>query len=129
MIRVAADCILHELWIFAAVFFAGFTLFTPIVSAVALLYRGLLFGFAMTMLQFSTKIGLLLDSVVYLAASFAISMLLALLSAEAVRFYYPERRPIIKSRKTGRYAMIFLRICTLVTADILFMLFLIYVYL
>ena len=128
VIRVAADCILHEIWIFAAVFFAGFTLFTPVISAACLLYRGLLFGFAMTMLQFSTRIGLLLDSIAYLCASFAISVLLAILAAEAMQFYYPERRPILKSRRTGRYMLIFMRICAIVCADIIFMLFLIYVY-
>ncbi|MBQ8249432.1 MAG: hypothetical protein IJY93_06080 [Clostridia bacterium] len=128
VIRVAADCILHEVWLFAVVFFAGFTIFTTVVSAVSLLYRGLLFGFAMTMLQFSTRIGLLLDSIVYLCAAFAMSMLLALLSVEALQFYYPERRPILKSRRTLSYAAVFLRICTLVCVNVLFMLFLIYVY-
>ncbi len=128
VIRVAADCILHELWIFAAVFFGGFTLFTTVISGVALLYRGLLFGFAMTMLQFSSRTGLLLDSIVYLFASFAISMLLALLSCEAMQFYYPEGRPIIKSKRTAKYAASFARICALVCADVVFMLFLIYVY-
>ncbi len=128
VIRVAADCVLHEIWIFAAVFFAGFTLFAPIISAAALLYRGLLFGFAVTMLQFSTRIGLLLDSIVYLCAAFAVSILLALLSTEAIFFYFPERHPVIKSRRTLNYVLIFLRICALVAANILFMLFLIYVY-
>ena len=128
VIRVAADCVLHEIWIFAAVFFAGFTLFSPIISAVSLLYRGLIFGFAVTMLQFSTRIGLLLDSIVYLCATFAISILLALLSTESLFFYYPERRPILKSRRTLNYVLVFLRICALVSANVLFMLFLIYIY-
>ncbi len=128
VIRVAADCVIHEIWIFAAVFFAGFTLFTPIISALALLYRGLLFGFAMTMLQFSTRIGLLLDSIIYLCAAFAISLLLALLSTESVFFYYPERRPMVKSRRTLNYVLVFLRICALVSVNVLFMLFLIYIY-
>ncbi len=128
VVRVAADCILHEIWIFAAVFFAGFTIFTTVVSAVALLYRGLLFGFAMTMLQFSTRIGLLLDSIVYLCAAYAMSMLHALLSVEALQFYYPERHPVLKSRRTLSYTAVFLRISTLVCVNVLLMLFLIYVY-
>ena len=128
ILRVAADCIFHELWLFLAVFFAGFTLFTPIVSAAALLYRGILFGFAMTMLQFSSRTGLLLDSIIYLAAAFALSMLLALLASDAALFYYPDRRPILRSIRTKRYILTFLRICAVVCADVLFMLFLIYVY-
>lgn len=127
--RVAADCIINELWLFIAVFLSGFTIFSPVVSSLALLYRGTLLGFAITMLQFSSRTGLLLDSIVYLAASFALSMLLALLSSGAVLFYYPERRPILKSEKTKRYTLTFLRICAVASADVLFMLFLIYVYL
>lgn len=126
--RVAADCILHELWLFLAVFFAGFTLFTPIVGAAALLYRGVLFGFATTMLQFSSRTGLLLDAIVYLAAAFALSMLLALLASDAMMFYYPERRPAMRSPRTKRYVLTFFRICAIVCANVLFMLFLIYVY-
>lgn len=128
IVRVAADCCLHELWMFIAVFFAGFTLFTPLVSGALLLYRGILFGFAITMLQFSNRTGLLLDSIVYLFAAFAISMLLALLSAEAAGFYYPERRVVLRSPRTSRYILTFLRIVAIVSADVLIMLFLIYVY-
>ena len=126
--RVALGCIFHELWIFAAVFASGFTLFSPVAVSAALLYRGVLFGFAVTLLQFSSKTGLLLDAIVYLAASFAISMLLSLLSADAVLFYYPERYVRLKSVRTKRYLMTFFRICALVCANVLIMLFLIYVY-
>lgn len=126
--RVALDCIFHELWLFIAVFVSGFTLFAPIVAAVSLLYRGVLFGFAMTMLQFSSKAGLLLDAIVYLAAAFALSMLLALTSADAVLFYYPTQSVRIRSPRTRRYALTFLRICALVCFDVLLMLFLIHVY-
>ncbi len=128
IVRVAADCCLHELWMFIAVFFAGFTLFTTLVSGAMLLYRGVLFGFAVTMLQFSTRTGLLLDSMVYLFATLAISMLLALLSTEAAGFYYPERRVELRSPRTRRYLMVFLRIFALVCIDVILMLFLIYVY-
>lgn len=128
IIRVAADCCIHELWMFAAVFLAGFTLFTHAVSAAMLLYKGILFGFSMTMLQFSSRTGLLLDSMVYLAAAFAVSMLLSVLAAEASGFYTYDRAPRLKSQRSFRYFTVFLRICILVCADILTMLFLIYVY-
>lgn len=128
IVRVAADCCLHELWMFIAVFFAGFTLFTPLVSGAMLLYRGVLFGFSLTMLQFSTRTGLLLDSMVYLFAAFAISMLLALLSAEAAGFFYQSTQIQLRSPCTRRYVLVFLRILALVCADVLLMLFLIYVY-
>lgn len=126
--RVAADCIIHELWLFIAVFLSGFTLFSGIVGTLAMLYRGVLFGFAVTMLQFSSRTGLLLDSIIYLAASFALCMLLAILSSEAVMFFYSQRTVTIKSESTKHYVLTFLRICAIVSADVLFMLFLIYVY-
>ena len=126
--RVALDCIFHELWLFIIVFVSGFTLFVPIVASVSLLYRGVLFGFAMTMLQFSSKAGLLLDAIVYLAAAFALSMLLSLLSADAVLFYYPARSVRLKNPRTKRYVLTFLRICALVCLDVILMLFLIHVY-
>lgn len=128
VVRVALDCILHELWLFVAVFLSGFTLFVPIVASTALLYRGVLFGFAVTMLQFSSKSGLLLDAIVYLAAAFALSMLLSLLASDALLFYYPEGQVRLKSERTKRYALTFLRICALVSANVLVMLFLIHVY-
>ncbi len=128
VIRVTADCCVHELWMFAAVFLAGFTLFTHAVSAALLLYRGLLFGFSITMLQFSSKTGLLLDSIVYLFAAFALSVLLAILCTEASQFYTYDRAPKLKSPRSKRYLNVFLRICTLVCTDIILMLFLIYVY-
>ncbi len=126
---VALDCCTHELWLFIAVFFAGFTLFVPIVSAAVLLYRGVLFGFAVTMLQFSLRTGILLDSLVYLGASLAISLLLIITCAEAIGFYYGADTPKLFSPRTKNYAFVFLRICSLICADVLLMLFLIYVYL
>lgn len=128
LIRVAADCCIHELWMFIAVFLAGFTLFTPAVSAAMLLYRGLTFGFSLTMLQFSSRTGLLLDSIVYLAAAFALSMLLSVLAAEAWGFYNCNRAPKLRSTSSLGYFSVFLRISALVCADVLLMLFLIYVY-
>lgn len=128
VVRVSLDCIFHELWLFIAVFVSGFTLFSPIAAIAALLYRGVLFGFAITLLQFSSKTGLLLDAIIYLAAAFALSMLLSLLCADAVLFYYPERSVRLKSIKTKRYTITFLRICALVCVDVLLMLFMIHVY-
>lgn len=127
--RVAADCILHELWIFLAVFLSGFTVFSAVVSAGAMLYRGILFGFAVTMLQFSSKAGLLLDCLVYLAASFALCSLLAILASESVLFFYPQRKIQLRAVRTKNYIFTFLRVCAILSADILVMLFLIYVYL
>lgn len=129
IVRVVLDCCLHELWMFIAVFLAGFTLFTHAVSAALLLYRGMLLGFSMTMLQFSTRTGILLDSMVYLCASFAITMLLAVLCAHAACFYGANKTPRLKSPETLRYISVFLRVTALVCADIIAMLFLIYVYL
>ncbi|MBR5539363.1 MAG: hypothetical protein IKU61_05635 [Clostridia bacterium] len=126
--RVAADCITHELWLFVAVFLSGFTLFSAAVGAIAMLYRGVLFGFAVTMLQFSSRTGLWLDSIAYLAASFALCMLLAILSSEAVMFFYSQRTVTLKSGEAKHYVLKFLRICAIASADVLFMLFLIYVY-
>ncbi len=126
--RVSADCCLHELWMFIAVFLAGFSPFTMPVSGALLLYRGVLFGFSVTMLQFSNRTGLLLDSIVYLCAAAAISMLLSLLSAEAACFYHNSPRIYMRSTATKAYTLTFLRICAIATADILIMLFLIYVY-
>lgn len=126
---VALDSCMHELGLFIGVFLAGFTLFVPIVAALSLLYKGLLFGFAVTMLQFSLKTGILLDSIVYLGASLAISLLLIITATEAMGFYYEGSEPRIKSPRTKNYLLLFLRICALVCADVLLMLFLIYVYL
>lgn len=128
VLRVVADCFLHEAWLFIAVFIGGFTLFTTVVSGAALLYRGLLFGFAVTMLQFSTKAGLLLDSICYIAAFFSISMLLIIMAAFAFGHFYPARSPSLKSPVTKAYAAAFLKICALVFANVCFMLFLIYIY-
>lgn len=126
--RVIAGCCFHELWMFISVFLAGFTVFSGAVSGALLLYRGLLFGFAVTMLQFSTRTGLLLDSIAYLAASFAICMLLSVMAAEASCYHAKNRIPRLKSHDTVRYILLFLRVCALVTANILAMLFLIYIY-
>ncbi len=126
---VSLECCMHELWVFIAVFLTGFTLFIPIVSSVIMLYRGMLFGFAVTMLQFSLRTGILLDSIVYLAANLAISLLCMILSAEAMGFYYNGGQPKLRSQRTRDYLAVFLRICALVCANVLSMLFLIYVYL
>ncbi len=126
---VALECCMHELWIFIAVFLAGFTLFIPAVSSLILLYRGMLFGFAVTMLQFSMRTGILLDSIVYLAANFAISVLFTILATESMGFYYNGGQPRIRSPRTKDFLMVFLRICALVCVNVLLMLFLIYVYL
>ena len=123
VLRVIADCCLHELWMFAAVFAAGFTLYASAVSALTLLWRGILFGFAVTMLQFSTRTGLLLDAVVYLGASLAVTFLLVLLTAYAAAYFYG------RTMSAGSLTLIFLRIVALVCANVIFMLFLIYIYL
>lgn len=125
---VVLEACMHELWVFALVFFAGFTLFVPVVSGVFLLYRGLLFGFAVTMLQFSVKTGILLDSLVYLCANLAISALLIVTCTEAVGYYIGGTPTGLRSSRTKNYFLVFLRICALVCADVLLMLFLIYVY-
>lgn len=129
VLRVVADCFLHELWLFIAVFIGGFTLFTTVISSAALLYRGVLFGFAVTMLQFSSKAGLLLDSICYITAIAAISMLLVILSSVSFGYFYPKRSPVLRSSDTKAYIFTFLKICALVFANVCFMLFLIYVYL
>lgn len=128
VIRVAADCCFHELWMFIAVFLGGFTLFSPVIGGALLLYRGILFGFALTMLQFSSRTGLLLDSMIYLFAMFALSMLLTVLAARAVCHYFGNRCPRLSSPATKNYIHTFFRMTALVCADVVIMLFLIYVY-
>lgn len=125
---VVADCLMHELSLFICVFLGGFTLFTGFISGAALLYRGLLFGFALTMLQFSSKTGLLLDSICYLASSGAISLLLIIQAAMSFAYFYPDRSPRLLCSETKRYTLSFLRVCGLVFANVCAMLFLIYVY-
>ncbi len=120
--RVVADCCLHELWAFLLVFIAGFTVYNPIVGGAVLLYRGILFGFALTMLQFSTRTGLLFDSMAYLIASLAISLLLMSLCAHAVMYYYT------RWCRARTFFLIFLRVVALVCVNVVFMLFMIYVY-
>lgn len=126
--RVVVGCYLHEIWLFCAVFAGGFTLFTTVISVAALLYRGILFGFAITMLQFSSKAGLFLDSLTYIVCFFAISMLLCILAASAFGYFYPSRRPELKSPATRGYVSVFLKIIALVFANVCFMLFMIYIY-
>lgn len=125
---VTLDCIAHELWLFIIVFVSGFTPFSPPVGAVIMLYRGLLFGFSVTLLQFSTKAGLLLTSGIYLLCAFAISGLLALMCAEAVRFYDNTPKLHLRSIAKTSYTLTFLRICALTACCVICMLFLIYVY-
>ena len=122
VLRVAADCCLHELWAFLAVFAAGFTLYSLPVSGAALLWRGMLFGFSLTMLQFSTRTGLVLYAGAYLLASGAVSFLLILLCAWAAAFRHGREL-------SGRmFAAIFLRIAALVCADVVGMLAVVYVW-
>ncbi len=122
ILRVVADLCLHELWTFVLVFAASFTLYTGMASGLVLLWRGLLFGFALTMLQFCTRTGLLLDSLVYLSVSAAITFLLILLTLYASEHFYARRL------SPKAMTLIFLRISVLVCVNIIFMLFLIYVY-
>ncbi len=126
---VVSDCVLHELVLFAIVFAGGFTVFTTAVSSGIILYRGVLFGFALTMLQFSTKTGLLLSSICYIGEFAVISFLLMLLSGYAFTFYYPKRSPKLRDVNTKNYFLCFLRICGLVFVNVSVMIFLIYVYL
>lgn len=128
VLYVVIGCFIHEAAAITVVFLGGFTLFTGIVSGSALLWRGILFGFALSMLQFSSKSGLLLDSICFLGAKFAISMLLAIMAAEAFCHFYPKRRPELGSTATKSYILVFLRISGLVFANVCGMLFLIYVY-
>ena len=123
ILRVVADCCLHELQVFIAVFAASFTLYTGAVSGLCLLWRGMLFGFSLTMLQFCSRTGILMDAMVYLCASLAITFLLVLLTAYAAANYYGR---IISPRAM---TLTFLRIAALVCANVVFMLFLIYIYL
>lgn len=129
VLRVVLDCYLHELWTLIIVFVGGFTLFTTVISGAALLYRGILFGFAVTMLQFSSKAGLLLDSICYLGASFAISTLLMIMASLAFGYFYPERSPVLRNGETRAYVKAFLKLCALTFVNVCFMLFLIYIYL
>ena len=128
VLRVVLDCFLNEAVAALAIFFGGFTLFTGGISAVLLLWRGILFGFSLTMLEFSSKSGLVLDSICFLGAKFAVSMLIAVMAAEAFIHFYPERSPKLRSAKTKNYILVFLRVIGLIFADVCLMLFLIYVY-
>ena len=129
VLAVFADCLSHELIPFFLVFVGGFTLFTPAVSAAVLLVRGSLFGFALTMLEFASLSGILFDTVAYLIASGALSVLLILQAASAYEFYYPKRSPRLKSKETLSYLMIFLRLTALAAVNLGLMLFLVYIYL
>lgn len=125
---VVIDCFLHEVIGIIMIFLGGFTLFTGFVSSIALLKRGILFGFSLTMLQFSSKAGLLLDSLCFLGAKFAISMLYIIMSAYAFGFFYPGRRPKFLSGATREYLFVLLRLIALTFANVCTMLFLIYIY-
>ncbi len=128
VLYVVADCFFHELIPYLAVWLAGYTLFTGAVSGAALVRDGLLFGYALTMLQFSSKTGLFLDAAAYLVSSLALASLLILLSAAAFGFYYPERRAALFGRESLRYTGVFLRIAALVLVNVTGTLFLIYLY-
>ncbi len=128
ILRVIFDVCFHELTLFFIVFIAGYSPFSLIIGIGALLYRGLLFGFSITMLQLSAKSGLLLCSIIYLSANFAISILLAVLTADAFELAYIDEAPRLKSKKSLNYFLKFLRICALTVIYLLIMLFLIYIY-
>lgn len=128
MANVIAGCFFHEIWLFVAVFLGGYTLFTSVIGGIAMLYRGALFGFAFTMLQYSSKSGLLLDSLVYLGESLSVTLLLASLAAAAAEFYYKDRRPVLFSSSSAGFFTYFLKICGLVFCCLCFMLFLFYIY-
>jgi len=128
VVLVVLDSIAHELWMFALVFVFGFTPFCAIVGTAMLLYKGLLFGFSLTMLQFSTKLGLFMVSGVYLICEFAISALLGMLAAEAILFYVASPKiKLSELHKTG-YTSTFFGICALCALTVAAMLFLIHVY-
>lgn len=125
---VVFDCFFHEAVGAVTIFLGGFTLFTAPLSIGVLVWRGILFGFSLTMLQFSSKSGLLMDSLCFLGSKFAISTLIIILSAYAFCHYYPKRSPKLNSPESKNYILIFFRICGLIFANVCFMLFLIYVY-
>lgn len=123
VLRTAADCCLHELWAFFAVFAAGYTLYSLPVSGAALFWRGMLFGFSLTMLQFSTRTGLVLYAGAYLFASGAVSFLLIQLCAWAAAFRHGREL-------SGRmFAAVFFRIAALVCVNVVGMLAVVYVWL
>ena len=128
VISVTFDLMAHEIWYFAVVYAVGFTPFCPLVGGVLLLYRGLLFGFSLTLLQFSCRTGLLTVSAVYLMASFMLSVLLALMTLEAIQFYSHSPKLRLRDiRKTG-YTAVFFKLTALAGCTVVTMLFIIYVY-
>jgi len=128
VIAVSLDLMVHELWMFAAVFAAGFTPFTAPIGGIFVLYRGLLFGFSLTLLQFSSKTGLLLSSGIYLLAALSVGALLMLMSAEAVRFYYTSPKMRLRDLRCTGYTLTFMRITAMAVMTLTLMLFLLYVY-
>ena len=80
------------------------------------------------MLEFTSKTGLLADAICYLGGYFAVSTLMAIGAARAFAFYFPRRKPEIRSRETRDYLLVFLKLCALTAADVCLMLFLIYIY-
>ncbi len=128
ILLVVADCFLHEARLFWPVFFGGFTLFTLPISGAMLLYRGLLFGFSVTMLQFSAKSGLLLDAIGYLGGSAVISCLLISLSVLAYE-HYRTGRPRLSAPHTRLYLLAGLKTAFLLLSDVCLTLFFLYVYL
>ena len=128
VLLVVTKCVFREILPLGVIFFGGFTVFTGFISGGMLLYRGLLFGFAFSMLEFTSKTGLLADAIFYLGGYFAVSTLMAIGAARAFAFYFPRRKPEIRSRETRDYLLVFLKLCALTAADVCLMLFLIYIY-
>lgn len=128
VLSVLISCMTHEIVPLLLIFLGGFTIFTGFISGAVLLWRGVVFGFAFSMLEFSSKSGLLTDSIYYLACRFALLSLTAILCAHAFGFYFPKRKPRLFSSDTLRYIMVFLKITALAAADVCLTIFMIYLF-
>ena len=128
VLSVVVSCMAHEIVPLVLIFLGGFTIFTGFISGVVMLWRGVVFGFAFSMLEFSSKSGLLTDSICYLACRFALLSLTAILCARAFGFYFPERKPRLFCHETLRYFLIFLKIVALAAADVCLTIFMIYLF-
>ena len=56
VLLVVTKCVFREILPLGVIFLGGFTVFTGFISGGMLLYRGLLFGFAFTMLEVTSKL-------------------------------------------------------------------------
>jgi len=129
VLSVICECYVYTLIPFICVYLGGYTLFTLPVSIGALLRQGILYGFALTMLQFSSKAGLLVDSICYLCVHAAIAVLLAVMAVYAMGYFYPTRSRRFFSYSSMVYCAVFLKIAALVFVNLTLLLFLLYVYL